>query len=224
MPLLMLLLWAVAGAALSLVGLRLGERALRRTGDLGWGGAVLGTTLITFIVGGDLVPGHRPLFNLPLLQGLAVAGALAWVHRTSPRWQAPDQPPLRHHATPALVGALLMVLLKITYEVWGIFDVVGDPGGVRSLLTMSVVWAVYAGLVVLAGFLRQRRPLRVLGIVLLAATVLKVFLVDMQALDRGYRIVAFVVLGVLLLAISRLYQRELRRDEPGPSSETGADS
>ena len=63
-----------------------------------------------------------------------------------------------------------------------------------------------------------------LGIVLLAATVLKVFLVDMQALDRGYRIVAFVVLGVLLLAISRLYQRELRRDEPGPGSETGVDS
>jgi len=35
----------------------------------------------------------------------------------------------------------------------------------------------------------------------------KVFVYDVSQLDRGYRIVSFIVLGVLLLAISFVYQR-----------------
>ena len=34
------------------------------------------------------------------------------------------------------------------------------------------------------------------------------FLYDVSELDRGYRIVSFIVLGVLLLAISFVYQRD----------------
>jgi uncharacterized membrane protein len=40
-----------------------------------------------------------------------------------------------------------------------------------------------------------------------AATTVKVFVYDVSQLDRGYRIVSFIVLGVLLLAISFVYQR-----------------
>jgi uncharacterized membrane protein len=35
-----------------------------------------------------------------------------------------------------------------------------------------------------------------------------VFVYDVAELDRGYRIVSFIVLGVLLLAISFVYQRD----------------
>jgi hypothetical protein len=41
-----------------------------------------------------------------------------------------------------------------------------------------------------------------------AFTIGKVFLYDVSELDRGYRIVSFIVLGVLLLAISFMYQRD----------------
>ena len=37
---------------------------------------------------------------------------------------------------------------------------------------------------------------------------MKVFVYDVSELDRGYRIVSFIVLGVLLLAISFVYQRD----------------
>ena len=37
---------------------------------------------------------------------------------------------------------------------------------------------------------------------------MKVFVYDVSQLDRGYRIVSFIVLGVLLLAISFVYQRD----------------
>jgi len=43
--------------------------------------------------------------------------------------------------------------------------------------------------------------------VLLALTAAKVFFYDISALERGYRIVAFIVLGVILLAVSFFYQR-----------------
>jgi len=43
--------------------------------------------------------------------------------------------------------------------------------------------------------------------VLIAATIVKVFIYDVSELDRAYRILSFIVLGVLLLAISFVYQR-----------------
>jgi uncharacterized membrane protein len=46
-----------------------------------------------------------------------------------------------------------------------------------------------------------------LGILLLSVAVLKVFLVDLSALQTFYRIISFVVLGLLLLAVSYGYNR-----------------
>jgi uncharacterized membrane protein len=43
---------------------------------------------------------------------------------------------------------------------------------------------------------------------LLAITIGKVFLVDVSQLSQGYRILSFLGLGALLLAVSFLYQRD----------------
>jgi uncharacterized membrane protein len=45
-------------------------------------------------------------------------------------------------------------------------------------------------------------------LVLLAVTILKVFLWDTSALSHGYRSVSFLALGALLLAVSFAYQRD----------------
>jgi uncharacterized membrane protein len=45
-------------------------------------------------------------------------------------------------------------------------------------------------------------------LLLIAATTVKVFVYDVSQLDRGYRILSFIVLGALLLAISFVYQRD----------------
>jgi uncharacterized membrane protein len=82
--------------------------------------------------------------------------------------------------------------------------------GLGSLLTLSLVWAAYGGLCIGAGFATGWRPIRLFGVGVLGLLVLKVFLLDMQELERGYRIASFVGVGVLLLAISLLYQRERR--------------
>jgi uncharacterized membrane protein len=70
-------------------------------------------------------------------------------------------------------------------------------------------WFMLFGAILLAvGFWRRSAFLRWQGLVLLAVSVGKVFLVDMSELSQGYRILSFLGLGALLLAVSFVYQRD----------------
>jgi uncharacterized membrane protein len=70
-------------------------------------------------------------------------------------------------------------------------------------------WLLVAGAALLGvGFQRRSALLRWQGLVLLAVTILKVFLWDTSTLSHGYRSVSFLALGALLLAVSFAYQRD----------------
>jgi uncharacterized membrane protein len=74
--------------------------------------------------------------------------------------------------------------------------------------TYSALWMGYGAMLMLIGFWRRSAFVRWQALLLIAVTILKVFVYDVSQLDRGYRIVSFIVLGVLLLAISFVYQRD----------------
>ena len=74
--------------------------------------------------------------------------------------------------------------------------------------TYSALWMAYGAMLMVVGFLRRSAFVRWQALLLIAATVVKVFVYDVSQLDRGYRIVSFIVLGALLLAISFVYQRD----------------
>ena len=74
--------------------------------------------------------------------------------------------------------------------------------------TYSALWMAYGAMLMIVGFWRRSSLVRWQALVLIAATIAKVFIYDVSQLDRGYRIVSFIVLGVLLLAISFVYQRD----------------
>lgn len=78
-------------------------------------------------------------------------------------------------------------------------------------LSLSVVWALYASVVIGVGILRKIKLLRIFGIVLSGITVLKVFFFDLSELRTIYRIVSFIILGLLLLGVSYLYNRYKHR-------------
>jgi uncharacterized membrane protein len=67
------------------------------------------------------------------------------------------------------------------------------------------------GLIV-AGVRLPDKALRLAGLVLLTATIVKVFLVDASALTGLLRILSFLVLGVALIGIGRLYGPILRAE------------
>ncbi len=74
--------------------------------------------------------------------------------------------------------------------------------------TFSALWMAYGAMLMIVGFLRRSSFVRWQALILIAATTVKVFVYDVSQLDRGYRIVSFIVLGALLLAISFVYQRD----------------
>ena len=89
----------------------------------------------------------------------------------------------------------------------------GESSHVRNLeigrdFTYSALWMGYGALLMFAGFWKRSALVRWQALVLIAITIFKVFLYDVWQLDRGYRIVSFVILGILLLIISFAYQRD----------------
>jgi len=74
--------------------------------------------------------------------------------------------------------------------------------------TYSALWMAYGAMLMIVGFWRRSAFVRWQALVLIAVTTVKVFVFDFSQLDRGYRIVSFIVLGALLLAISFVYQRD----------------
>ena len=73
--------------------------------------------------------------------------------------------------------------------------------------TYSALGMGYGAGLMIIGLWRQSAFVRWQALVLIAATIVKVFIYDVSELDRAYRILSFIVLGVLLLAISFVYQR-----------------
>jgi uncharacterized membrane protein len=77
----------------------------------------------------------------------------------------------------------------------------------QSQVALSIVWAVLGGLGVAVGLIRALPALRWFGLGLLALAAGKVFLYDLASLDAVYRVLSFMVLGVLLLLSSYAYRR-----------------
>ncbi|MBI4475029.1 MAG: DUF2339 domain-containing protein, partial [Acidobacteria bacterium] len=71
----------------------------------------------------------------------------------------------------------------------------------------SALWIGYGAALMAVGFWKRSAFLRWQALVLIGVTIGKVFLYDMASLDRGYRIISFIALGLLLLTTSFLYQR-----------------
>ena len=69
----------------------------------------------------------------------------------------------------------------------------------------------YGAVLMAAGFLRRSAFLRWQALVVLAFSIAKVFLNGVSQQSQGYRVLSFLALGVLLLAISFAYQRNWLR-------------
>jgi uncharacterized membrane protein len=72
----------------------------------------------------------------------------------------------------------------------------------------SAWFMLFGAALLAAGFWRHSAFLRWQALLLLAVSIGKVFLVDVSELSQGYRILSFLGLGALLLAVSFVYQRD----------------
>jgi uncharacterized membrane protein len=74
-------------------------------------------------------------------------------------------------------------------------------------LGLSILFGVYALFLVILGIRKKRAYLRYAAMVLIGATLLKLFFYDLASLDTISKTIVFVILGVVLLVISFLYNK-----------------
>jgi hypothetical protein len=118
----------------------------------------------------------------------------------------------------------LTVLVAVSLEIhhyWfcgaGFFrDFCGGYGQLERR-TIAAGWGysawcmIYGAVLMAAGFWRHSAFLRWQALVVLALSIAKVFLNGVSQQSQGYRVLSFLALGVLLLAISFAYQRNWLR-------------
>lgn len=77
----------------------------------------------------------------------------------------------------------------------------------RLQLTLSMVWILYSLALMAAGIWRRKQGARLMAFGLFGLTILKLFLFDLSFLETPYRIVSFIVLGLILIGVSYVYSR-----------------
>ena len=156
---------------------------------------------------------------------IAVLGAMAWYGS-----RRPDEFSQRG-AQIAVVALNVLALIALTHEVTDLYQRQlaafhptfnrnvypqydsGYYSNMRSIrlaedFTYSALWMAYGAVLMIVGFWRRSAFVRWQALLLIAVTIIKVFVHDVLQLDKGYRIFSLIVLGVLLLAISFVYQRD----------------
>jgi uncharacterized membrane protein len=83
--------------------------------------------------------------------------------------------------------------------------------------SFSAIWIVYGAALMIIGFWKRSAFIRWQAMVLLAVTIGKVFLYDSRELQQIYRILSFIALGVMLMAISYAYHRDWFKLSPRKS-------
>jgi uncharacterized membrane protein len=193
--------WAAEGAIVIALGIMERRTWLRAGGTVLF--AIAAVRAVELMMS-EAPVGHVLLFNSRAATGAFVAALsylLAWLH-----YRNPDAPDRDFGIGAALVTAQVIVLALLTGEIHAYWPL--REWTFQRELTVSVTWAAYATVLILIGLRRGYPPIRYFAIGLFAVTIVKVFMVDLAQLERIYRVVSIVGLGVALLLTSYLYQRK----------------
>ena len=72
---------------------------------------------------------------------------------------------------------------------------------------LSIIWSICSFIMMWLGMQHKFRPIRIISLTLFTITLLKLFIYDIRNIPPGGKIAAFILLGILLLTVSFMYQR-----------------
>jgi uncharacterized membrane protein len=215
--------WAVQGIVLMWAALRLSDSRIR-----------VGAVILLLVSAGKLFFYDYPvvfglqIFELSFRGGfsqllverwatIAVSAAALLVAGRMLKAAGLDRSDWRENVAGLFFGLFgVMLFLAMNIEVAGFFH---DAAPRARFASISVLWALFAAVLMVLGFAKNLVVLRRVAIGLFAATVLKVFIRDMANVETPYRILSFLVVGLLLIAASYLYHRYAAQILPPPDEE-----
>jgi hypothetical protein len=199
-------MWGVEGAAVIVLAMRARELWFRAAGwallviaVLRWLSPDVQETIVTAAV----LANTRALSGLLLVFLLYALAFLQARQHEHTAWTGPERAAM-------ILGASALTIAVITTEIqsyWAVQAVRGEDTSLAREAMLSAAWALYAAVAIAVGIRRRYVPIRYFAIALFGITLAKVFLVDLATLAGIYRIVAFLVVGTVLLFTSFLYQR-----------------
>ena len=112
----------------------------------------------------------------------------------------------------SLCGILLFLLMNI--EIADYFSIgptltFSFSGNFARDMTYTIAWSLFAFALLMSGIWKKVATLRLVGIALLCVAFAKLFLHDLDTLNRLYRIGALVTVAIIAIVVSFVYQRFL---------------
>lgn len=106
-------------------------------------------------------------------------------------------------------------VLSISFELYRIYIFINDISEKTlryftehfCMLHLSIIWAVLSSGFIFAGLKKNIVELNKIGFSLLAITILKLYCYDVWQMDNVSRIIAFIILGIILLLSSFMFQK-----------------
>ena len=109
----------------------------------------------------------------------------------------------------------LLTLFGVTGEIRRYFELESLSPVTAELaagLAVSAWWLVFAAALILVGFRRSIKPLRIAGLAVAGLAVLKVAFFDLSSLDALYRIGSVFFLALVMLSLAYVYYRNDRSE------------
>jgi hypothetical protein len=216
--------WALEGAALCWLFHRVPHPGLRLAG--------VGLLVVVFarLALNPAVLSYHPRAAFPIFNWYLYTYGIATVCLfAAARLLAPPRNRLLGRNTLPLLYTLGTVLafLIVNIEIADYFSTPGAAaltfqfsGNFARDMSYSIAWALFALLMLIVGMRKQIAAVRYAGLGLLGITVIKLFFHDLSQLDQLYRISAFIVVAIIAILASFLYQRFLAtaetNNEPKP--------
>jgi uncharacterized membrane protein len=72
---------------------------------------------------------------------------------------------------------------------------------------LTIIWALFSFVIMWLGMKYKYKTLRIISLSIFTLALLKLFILDISNISEGGKIAAFIMLGILLLVISFMYQR-----------------
>lgn len=98
--------------------------------------------------------------------------------------------------------AVFLGFILITVETRDYIDKINND---TLFYLISVAWLIYASIITAVGLIKDKKYLKVSGIIITTLAVLKIVIIDMAHVELLLRMFVFILLGIILLVISWYY-------------------
>jgi uncharacterized membrane protein len=169
---------------------------------------------------------HPPFFNADFAMALIALAILATVAWITLRIALDEKAVLlwAQLSGASVIAVNLIAILTGVREIEALLPLTAaNPDSeLQRALAVSAFLMIYGAVLLAVGFWRRTSFIRWQALILLVFTIGKTFLYDMRNLSQGYRVVSFLGLGALLMAVSFAYQKDwlALRDPSAEGSET----